>query len=181
MRCINVLTFLALAAMMQGDKLPKARPDGDLQVRIVPSSFREKTGRAIELYRPSQHFHVVVTNVSKEHVRLWREWCSRGYFNVSFTVTDESGKTVTVKKRPRGWDKNYPDCSVIPPGGHMIFEISFDDTTWQGAPLPEPEMRQTRRVRMKAVYAVPVDPETKRDGIWTGEISSPEDEYTIYR
>ena len=35
-----------------------------LTVRIVPTSYREKTGRAIELYRPSQHFYVVVTNVS---------------------------------------------------------------------------------------------------------------------
>jgi hypothetical protein len=179
MRCINVLTFLAFGAMMQGDRLPKSMPDGDLQVRIVPSSFREATGRAIELYRPSQHFHVVVTNVSKEPVRLWREWCSWGYFNVSFIATDESGKTVTMKKRPRGWDKNYPDWSIIPPGDHMIFEISLDDTTWQDAPLPE--NGQTRRVRMKVVYAVPVDPETKSHGIWTGEISSPEDEYTIYR
>jgi hypothetical protein len=179
MRCINVLTFLALATMMQGDRLPKAMPDGDLQVRIVPSSFREKTGPAIELYRPSQHFHVVVTNVSKEPVRLWREWCSWGYFNISFTVTDESGKTVTVKKRPRGWDHNFPDWSVVAPGGHMVFEIALDDTTWQGA--QSPKTHRTQRVRMKAVYAVPVDPETKGDGIWTGEISSPEDEYTIYR
>lgn len=52
-----------------------------LAVRIVSTKHHEKIGRTIELYQPSQHFDVVVTNVSDRPVRLWREWCRWGYFS----------------------------------------------------------------------------------------------------
>ena len=180
MLCFHALISLVFAAMIQGDGSLKAAPDADLQVRIVPTSFVEN-GRAIDVRGPSQHFHVVVTNLSKAPVRLWRDRCSWGYYTVSFRFTDESGKTVAVKKRPRGWDSNAPDWTIVPPGGHMIFEVSFDDKIWQDAPALLPETPHGRRIKMKAVYSVEVDPQSQRRGVWTGEVSSPEEDYTIYR
>src|SRR5947208_270066 len=64
-----------------------------LTVRIVPTDFDE-TGRVIEMNRPSQHFYVVATNVSGQSIRLWREWCSWGYYNLTFQVTGREGGPV---------------------------------------------------------------------------------------
>ena len=168
--------FVGLA--IPGGGAVEDRSTPTLSVRIVPTSSRG-SGRAIELYRPSQHFHVVVTNISDEPVRLWREWCSWGYFNLSFVVDDAAGNPVVVKKRPRGWDKNRPDWTILEPGDHMVFEVSFDESIWQDA--PRSEAGQARSVRMKAVYEVKADDQSKEHGVWTGRVHSPEADYTVYR
>jgi hypothetical protein len=170
---------LILAWPGAGDGAAGGTPAPRVEVRIVPTKIGEKIGRAIELWRPEQHFYVVVTNVSDEPVRLWREWCSWGYFNLSFVVTDGAGEEVRVTKRPRGWDKNFPDDSIVPPGGHAVFEVSFDESVWQDAPLPE--AGKSRAVRMRAVYEVKEDDESVKHGVWTGSVSSPDETYTIYR
>jgi hypothetical protein len=148
-------------------------------MRIVPTGRREVDRPVIELYRASSHFHVVVTNVSGEPVRLWKEWCSWGYFNLSFVATAEGGRPVTVVKQPRGWDKNYPDWEVVPPGGHHVREVTFDPATWPDVPLPEPN--RSKPVRMKAVFSIRPDNEAKEHGVWTGQVSSPEELYTIWK
>ena len=94
-RLLGVLG-VGVVAELSEDRPAEPAQVAPLAVRVVPTSYREETGRAIQLYRPSQHFHVVVTNVSDESVRLWREWCSWGYFNLSFRVTDEEGGPVEV-------------------------------------------------------------------------------------
>jgi hypothetical protein len=142
-------------------------------------SAPENDVRAITLFTPAQHFYVVVTNVSQEPIRLWREWCSWGYYNLSFKVTDDTGKTTVVKKKPREWRKNYPDSTILGPGDHMVFEVSFDEATWEGAPLPE--QHKSRRVKMSAVFEIPEDQDTRKMKVWTGKASSPELTYTIYR
>ena len=176
---LGAIACVLLTLPMLGDETTKEHSAPLIAVRIVPSTFRDKIGRAIELHNSTRHFYVIVTNTSGEPVRLWREWCSWGYFNLSFVVTDEGGKTVSVKKRPRGWDKNFRDWSIVPPGGHMVFEVSFDEAIWQNAPLPD--RGRSRAIKMKAVYEVPADDDTKEFGVWNGRISSPEETYTVYR
>jgi hypothetical protein len=107
-----------------------------LTVRIVPSSTTEKGVRLIALSNPSQHFSVVVTNTSNEHIRLWREWCSWGYYTLSFSVVDAAGKNVIVTKGSRAWTRNFPDTTTLGPGDHMVFEVTFDKDTWPNAPMP---------------------------------------------
>ena len=174
---IVACVFLAILAVRGRAIEPQAPPP--LAVRIVPTRHHEKIGRTIELYQPSQHFDVVVTNVSGRPVRLWREWCSWGYFSLSFVVTGEDGKSVAVRKKPRGWFKNYPDATIVPPGDHLVFEVSFDDATWQDPPLPE--RGRSRTVKLKAEYAVGSDERSEELGVWTGRASSPEDRFTIWR
>jgi hypothetical protein len=84
-----------------------------------------------------------------------------------------------VKKGPHEWLKNYPDATVLHPGDHVIYELAFDPETWPTAPLPE--KGPSRKVTMRAVFAIPADEETKRDKVWTGEVASPASSYTIYR
>lgn len=155
------------------------KPQPDLSVRIVSLDRWSGEGpRIITLSQPSQHFHVVVTNVSAQPIRLWREWCSWGYYMLSFRVTDETGKTIDVKKAPRAWKKNYPDWTLIQPGDHMVYEVSFDEETW---PNTVPAKGKTQQVKMSAVIEVKPDVDSEKEKVWTGTVSSPEQAYTIAR
>ena len=153
-------------------------PADAVAVRIVPSRTDDKGGRSITLFQPAQHFHVVVTNVSREPVRLWREWCSWGYHCLSFVVV-EDGRNTAVTKAEISWRKNYPDSTTLAPGEHMVFEVTFDKSVWPNAPVPD--NGKSRVVRMKAVFAVPADEDARKLGVWTGEVSSPVEAYTVYR
>jgi hypothetical protein len=106
---------------------------------------------------------VVITNASNQPLRLWNEWCSWGYFNLSFQVTDENGKTGTVKKTSPIFEPNVPSWSVLQPGDHQVIEVSFDPRTWLDPVLPE--ARKYREVKMMAVFEVPEDKETKENNI----------------
>jgi hypothetical protein len=174
---LGVIACVLVAIAVPGDDPKENSPyeaeSPPLSVRIVPGSHQERTGRVI-----GGRFHVVVTNVSKQPARLWKEWCSWGYFNLSFIAAERDGKTVAVKKRERGWDKNWPDWMIVAPGDHLVFDVSFRDPIWQDAPLPE--AGRSRRVLLQAVYEVTEDEQSKKHGVWTGRVASPEAVYTFY-
>ena len=175
-RSAIVVGLIALLAI----SLVAADGGGDmLSVRIVPTRVSENGDASLTLYGPTAHFWVVLTNISKEPIRVWREWCSWGWYSLSFRVTDEKGVTTEVKKAARGWTKNYPDATVLQPGDHMVYEVAFDPETWPTAPLPE--KGQSRKVIMTAVFAIEADQDAKKGKVWTGEVASPASSYTIYR
>jgi hypothetical protein len=174
--CLIISAFLIF--MSQSAQSAESGPN--LTVRIVPTSFRENGSRIIQLLDPSQHFHVVVTNTGKISTRLWREWCSWGYFSLSFEIRDQHGATAKiVKKMDRAWDKNFADWIVIPAGDSLVYEVSFDKSIWKDAPLPEPG--KTLSVDLVAVFEVPDSPEAKTNNVWTGRVTSPTNTYTLYR
>jgi hypothetical protein len=177
----RLLGVLGVGVLAKPSDIRAAEPAlaAALAVRIVPTSYQEKGGGAIDVRRPSAHFHVVVTNVSGEPIRLWKEWCSWGWSNLSLKVTDEAGFSVTVEKTERAWTKNAPVTEIIPPGGHHLREVTFDPTDWAG--LPPPEANRRMAVRMKAIYGIQPDGQTKQQGVWTGQISSPEESYELWR
>lgn len=135
--------------------------------------------RSIEMHRPEAHFHVVLKNISTHDVSLWREWCSWGYFNLIFEVTDSTGKTVVVKKKQRGWNKNFPDFATIDPNGHFVIDVTFDPEVWENAPLPEKGKSHT--VSMKAIYEIAESDHAKESKVWIGRVVSEKKEYTIWR
>jgi hypothetical protein len=158
-----------------------AREDHNMAiaVRIVPTSFNDAGGRVITLSDPSRHFSVVITNVGDKPVMLWREWCGWGYFNLSFEMTDQAGAHVAITKKPIGWEKNYPDWMVVPPGDHMVVDVSFDPGIWRNAPMPAAGKSQT--IGLRAIYESADSQEAKANRVWTGKVSSPENTYTIIR
>ena len=176
----GLLGVLGLGAVA---KLSDARADEvdqttALAVRIVPTQYQERGGGLILLTRPSEHFHVVVTNVSGGPIRLWREWCSWGYYNLTFLVTVGADAPVVVKKQGRAWFGNWPDPETIPPGGHHVRDVTFDTVTWMDPPLPVAGGGRT--VRMKAVFEIPTEA-AKQHGVWTAKVSSPEEPYELRR
>ena len=175
---IAICCLIAILAFAANPVAEERRTDS-LSVRIVPTSFRERGGRTIVLSNPSDHFHIIITNTSDKPVRLWRDWCSWGEQTLSFQITDENGKAFLVKRLPREYTKSYPDWSTVPPGDHMVLEMSFNPKAWNPSPLPAEG--KSREVKMKAVFEIPEDEDTKKHNVWTGKAESPEQTYTIYR
>ncbi len=174
-RLLGVLGAGTMASL-SGERPAESAEVPPLSVRIVPTSYRDDGGPTIGLYQPSQHFYIVLTNISGKLIRLWTERCSLGYHNLWFEVTDEAGRSVAVTKRNRAWTKNAPVWEVIPPGGQQVREINFDPTEWENSPMPE--AGRSRTVRLRAIYGIQAD-RTKERGIWTGQVSSPEDSYEL--
>ncbi len=149
-----------------------------ISIKIVPTSVNENGDRLIILRDPSDRFHVVMTNVSKESIRIWKENNSWGYFNLSFRVKDKNGKIFSLKKKPKGWNKNFPDWTIVPPGNHRVFEVMFDDSLWEKSPLPE--RGESAVIKLQALYEIHETKEAKEYEIWTGQILSDESEYIFY-
>jgi hypothetical protein len=169
--------FIAMFAVEVASAEQKA--ESSLSVRIVPDRIDANETRTIDLSLPKQHFYVVVTNISDKQLRLWREWSSWGYYNLSFVIKDDDGKTTVVKKGRQAWTRNFPDWTMIPPGDHLVFEVSFLSETWPTAPVPV--QGKSRTVKMTAVFEIPEDKETKEYQVWTGKVYSPEHTYVIHR
>ena len=63
-------------------------------------------------------------------MRLWREWCSWGYFNLRLEV-EVGGKVHTLVKKPREWTRNFPDLLFLPPGEPVVMAASLDPDVWE--------------------------------------------------
>jgi hypothetical protein len=128
----------------------------------------------------ADHFHVLVRNVSDAPVKLWTDRFSWGYDNLSFDLTDDDAKHLTATKQPRGWSKNYPDWLELQPGEEYVLNVNlFAGETWQNVPA-RPKGTGPKLVKMRAVYEIKPDDESKRLGVWTGRIQSLEGTYAIW-
>lgn len=122
---------------------------------------------------------VVAMNASDKPMKLWRDWCSWGYYNVTLEFYDEhavgGAKTWMVGKADRVWRKNYPDAAEVAAGGSVIFTVSLTslkDTDFLAK-------YDGKKIKMRVHYAIPADADTKQNGVWTGRVHSMYQEYTI--
>ncbi len=150
---------------------------------------RDRDRRAIRYHEsPDGHFHVILTNNSNEPQRIWKEWCSWGYYGLSFEISDGSGKTWIVKKKPRGWTRNFPDWWTLDPHDNLVIDIHFNDAgVWDGFPWPvdasqpyRQDASQTFKMRAVVDFARP-DEFSKKYSIWTGRAVSKVDEYEFFQ
>ncbi len=178
MVAIPLLTAtLALAAPVQ-----PAKPEVEKPTLIVSVATPKVHGvQEIKFDAADSTLSVVVTNVSDQPVRLWRDWCSWGYYNLTLEFADENAaggeKTWVLAKKERGWSKNYPDAAEIAPGGSMIFTVPLTATTWKGSDFLQKYVG--KKLKMRVNYAIPADADTKKLGVWTGRVQSKYQEYTI--
>ena len=94
----------------------------------VPASSATNGNRMIRAGAADAHFHVVVTNVSEKPQRIWRDDCSWGYAALSFEFTDDTGKTWTAEKKPRGWLANEPFYWILKAHENLVFDVNFTST-----------------------------------------------------
>ena len=173
---LAISALLAAPSTVSGAERDTAPP---LRVEIVPHVSSVQRMPSILLWESGDHFHVVLTNISKRPVRLWREWCSWGYFNLSLESRDREGKTLSVSKRERDWDRNYPDWMELLPGDSTVFNVGLEPKVWMNSPIAVPAAGKTHKavIRLRAVYNVRDDEDARREGVWVGRVSSPEIDY----
>jgi hypothetical protein len=178
MKTLRVLVVLSVAVSLSMLAMGAGKEEKDpWTLRIVPTRSSAKHGTMIDCASKDSRFYVVLTNTSESDLSVWREWCSWGYFCLSFDITLPDGKTIHVKKTPIPWKKNYPDPFVVKPGDHFVYSVRFDGQ-WTG--FSKDWKNQT--VKIKAMFKIEKeDDQVDRHKVWTGKIESPEIEATLYK
>jgi hypothetical protein len=174
--------FLAsiVVALLAGDALADDMPDAAAPIRVafaVPLHHGHRT------LNERKHFHVVITNVSDKPVRLWTDRFSWGYDNLSFEAIAADGSVTPIAKRPRDWTKNYPDWHELAAGETWVIDVDwFSDegrAIWEHTPARDAGLKPML-VKLRAVYEVKPDRQSKELGVWTGKITSAEGTYAIW-
>ncbi len=160
----KVMLLLLLGAVLPGGL--RAAPALSVSLAIP----RGGEQRSLEYYDRTSHFHVVISNLSNKPKRVWKEWCSWGYFALRFEVEDEAGRKWTVKKKDKGWTMNAPDWWVLEARESVVLDVFFaDQDIWAGFPRPD---NGSRTVLIRAVFEAEPDKYSRQYGIWTGQIVS---------
>jgi hypothetical protein len=145
-------------------------PIGDTALAVslaIPS--REGTPR-VSVGSPTRHFHVIVRNIGETPQRIWDETFSWGYEALSFEVVGDDGSVSVIRKKKTVFIRNVPASWVVDPGESFVFDVYLGNRKiWDGVPSPGPSCKT---VRLRAVYAVLPDEESKKLSVWTGRVSS---------
>lgn len=146
-------------------------------LRIVPNYSSVEQGTKIDCATKDSYFYVVLTNLSKSDLTVWREWCRLGYFCLSFEITVPDDKTILIKKKPRTWKKNYADPFIVKKGGHFVYSVRFNEA-WEGF-LND---WKNQKVKIKAIFEIKKeDNNAERFKVWLGRIESPRIEVTLFK
>jgi hypothetical protein len=120
------------------------------------------------------HLNVIITNRSLRDVRIWKEWCSWGYYNIEFILKDQSNHEYRIARVGRIWPVNLPDPMLIRSGDSFvrdcfILERSADsyDGRWGYDPLPLDEA-----LTGVCTFTIEKDEYSKEQGVWTGTVRS---------
>jgi hypothetical protein len=145
-------------------------PIGDMAIAVslaIPS--REGTPR-VSVGSPARHFHVIIRNIGETPQRIWDETFSWGYEALSFEVVGDDGSVSVIRKKEAVFTRNVPAYWIVDSGGSFVFDVYLGNRkTWDGVPSPGPSCKAAR---LRAVYAVSPDDESKKLGVWTGRVSS---------
>ncbi|EMN01814.1 hypothetical protein LEP1GSC021_1623 [Leptospira noguchii str. 1993005606] len=142
---------------------------------VIPGNDKEKS---LFIYDSSDKiiFHVLVKNVSNKEIRIWKDWNSWGYDNLSFQIQTDQ-ENINIYKEGKEWLKNFPDFWSIKPNEFVILNVNLDIKTW-------PKLKELKfkndRVKIKCIYEIKEDSYTKQYNIWTGKIESSFVEASIY-
>lgn len=123
----------------------------------------------------TEHFHVVLENISKVSKKFWKDSNSWGYSVLTFEITDKSGAKSIIRKRPRNWRKNFPGFWEIGQGEQVIYNISLTNGEWD---FFIHKGSKGKLFEIQAIIDVPDDNKAREFGVWTGQIKSPV--YEVY-
>jgi hypothetical protein len=119
--------FIYLAVLLFASVFSQVQA-ADWAIDVVPENSRNN-GQSIHIAHP---FFVVLSNTTDHDLTIWKEWCSCGYFNLSFDFSGKDGKVTHVKKRNQYWTRNFPDPFIVGPGKRYVLEVDFKPDTWEG-------------------------------------------------
>lgn len=157
--------LLLLGIFLWGCTL-QAQQDWTMEI-VVPIS-NPAGEREITLDRYPR-FHVMLKNTSGKTQKLWKDWNTWGYFNLSF-IWRTADRVETIRhKTPSAWNGDFPDFWVIPAGETLILEIDMSSGNWEGIPdLYGEKISAT----LEATYENKPDGLARKFGIWLGKLQS---------
>ena len=162
----------ALLCALLGTATASLADDAPLSVSIAAPLYGET--RPISLHGRQPHFHVLLTNTSDAPLHFWREWCSWGYYALSFELTDEHGKTWIAHKKKTRWTYNFPDFWTLLPKDSLLIEVYFTDKDrWEGF------LSRPTHLTMRAICEVRPDDESRKLDVWSGRVASEPHKYVI--
>jgi hypothetical protein len=130
------------------------------------------------------HFHVVITNNSKQPQNLLQEGSSWGWETMSFELIDEKGNKYLIHRTGAAWTDNAPVHWILKPGEHYVRDICLaqiyqGQNSWTGFP-ERLNQGQNLKVKMKAIFEVTIDKGAYGELLWHGRIESQPVTCTIF-
>jgi len=119
----------------------------DWSLEIAPTSPANPI-RVIHVGSPAPAFDAVLTNTSDHPLVLWKEWCSFGYFNLSFQVTRADGEVFILRRLVGSWYGNFPDPQTVAPGQPFAWPVVLD-ANWGTFPK---NWQDGESVTIRAIY-----------------------------
>jgi hypothetical protein len=126
-------------------------------------------------YPGSQHFYVVLENVSAKPVFLAEG--NDEIFGLSFEITTSDNRKITVHHRQEEYTKYVEGEFVVPPGQAKVVEIYYE-RDWETFPFPQPGNRanSATEVTIRALYEMKPPTENMAQNplgrCWTGKVAS---------
>lgn len=143
----------------------------ELDLRLVVPQSTPEGGREIFLARYPR-IHAILTNKSDEKLRIWKDWNSWGWENLTLVWSIGGGKPQIIRHiRPTYLDGDFPDFWTLDPGESVILEIDMSTGEWDGFPDLYGEKIPAS---IFALYQNKSDLLANEFGIWTGQVKSPE-------
>jgi hypothetical protein len=159
--CVLLYSFVVCAQAQS--------PPSPLEAELIVPISNPRGQRELSLGRYPR-FHVLLRNVSSQPIKLWKDWNSWGYFNLSLEAEDRNGERWVIRRRrPSAWDGDFPDFWVLLAGESLVLEIDMSAGEWEGFPdLYGEQLPAT----LTAVYENKFDELAGEFGLWIGQISS---------
>jgi hypothetical protein len=168
---------LVLIGVLSGCSTTKPHSDAanplSLSIALLDSPYNHDIYVSIHT---NCHFHVVITNNSKQPQNLLQEGSSWGWETMSFELTDEKGHKYLIHRTPAVWKDNAPVHWILKPGEHYVRDICFaqiyqGQNTWAGFP-ERLKQGQDLKVKMKAIFEDTLDKGAYGEPLWHGRIES---------
>jgi hypothetical protein len=174
----SAIICLFVASMQRTGASPATQPQMKISIAMRetndPKSKYSLTGESKII------FFAVIENTGSDSVKLWNDWNSWGYDNLSFEIIDNSGKTSIARRKKAAFTRNFPAVIEIGPGEVIVREVDLLSKTipWTGFPLPR-KAERSKPFQMRALYSIKDSKESKELGVWTGAIRSQSHTFTI--
>lgn len=124
------------------------------------------------------HFHVVLRNNRDDTVRLWREWCSWGYYNLSFEFVYADGSKEVGEKNKIYWTRNFPSWMKLQSNESRVIDVDWtDEKKWKGFK----RLGSDELVKVKAIFEISDDRDARADDVWVGRVESEPLEVKFFR
>lgn len=192
---ISLAMQRAAAIDVTQNESPQANPKNTTPAQLVPPAQANRDLLSVEIASP-EHFHrrvitidqpflVVLTNTSPKPLRVWRDWCSWGYQQLSFEITEHGGNTWIVTRKEHPFHKNYPDFWTLDANEPLVLSMTLSSDQWEskrdgvsGAGIAITSLRG-KAVTLRAIFAAEEDDQSREHKVWTGRVTSTARRYEV--